>query len=332
MLGTLFFLFTNAGPTYSLKNTVAINIQFQNLPGANNEILKAFNSQNAAKALESYQPLSIKERKREKLKALQILKQSSHSQSLGDINLSSDTLALSLARAEGATLQAMLNLLSAKMIEQNKHLALDKAEPKEKIIQKVEIKPLQDKDQEDSDKKQEKQKEEEKKAAKLSKKSNYLDEVIENATDYLTQLKKQVVKAYGKVLDAISLDQIKEYIDESIRVIHKYAIENPAQIIDEKIIQPLQEFPTQVKKFIDIKIKSAIEEDIKTTFSADEIRSILSRSMKGSLKTDSLRRSVISMDRNLKTYNANRAEDNKLKSPRRRPAKALNKKLALHNV
>ena len=97
-----------------------INLQFQNLNQANSEILKAFNSANSAKALEAYQPLSTKERKLQKLKALQILKQSSDSANLQEISLDTGSLSIALTKADGATLQAMLNLLSAKMIEQNK--------------------------------------------------------------------------------------------------------------------------------------------------------------------------------------------------------------------
>ena len=101
---------------------MAITVRFQNLSHANHEILKTFNSSTAEKALEAYQPLTEKERKLRKLRALQILKESSNSNSLGEISLDNGSLSLALKNAEGATLQAMLNLLSAKMIEQNKIL------------------------------------------------------------------------------------------------------------------------------------------------------------------------------------------------------------------
>ena len=48
--------------------------------------------------------------------------------SLSDISLDDSSLAAALKNADGATLQAMLNLLSAKMIEQNKLLVSKKTE------------------------------------------------------------------------------------------------------------------------------------------------------------------------------------------------------------
>ena len=121
---------------------MVISVQFQNLGQANTEILKAFNSANSAKALEAYQPLDAKRRKLEKLRALQILKQSSESETLADIALTTDTLTVALQKAEGATLQAMLNLLSAKMIEQNKYIYTSKSQAQD-VKAKVQ-KKLQD--------------------------------------------------------------------------------------------------------------------------------------------------------------------------------------------
>ncbi len=307
---------------------MVIQIQFQNLPSANNEILKAFNSQNAAKALEAYQPLSIKDRKREKLRALQLLKQTSYSPTLADISLGSDTLALALARAEGATLQAMLNLLSAKMIEQNKYMAYAQAkaeqerrEAEEKARQAIVAATQQEE--------QDSQEEEQAEAlitALEEQRRDYIQEIVVTATDYLNQLRAEITKAYDRVIDAISLEHIQDYIEQSIKTIRKFAYEIPLDNFNEHILEPLREMPIKVKKFIDIKIKSALEQDIKTTFSADEIKSILTRSMQTKANAAKLNRTITTMDESLRAYSAKQAQQQVAQRARK------DMKLALHNV
>ncbi len=307
---------------------MVIQIQFQNLPSANNEILKAFNSQNAAKALEAYQPLSIKERKREKLRALQLLKQTSYSTTLADISLGSDTLALALARAEGATLQAMLNLLSAKMIEQNKYMAYAQAkaeqerrEAEEKAKLEVATIAEEEQDQQDED-----QQAEELIAEIEKQRRDYIQELVVTATDYLNQLRAEINKVYARVLDAVSLEHIQEYIEHSIKTIRKHAYEIPLENFNEHVLEPLREMPIKVKKFIDIKIKSALEQDIKTTFSANEIKAILNRSMQNRSRSVKLEKAISTMDLNLRAYNAKQAQQQVAQTARK------DLKLALHNV
>ncbi len=309
---------------------MVINIQFQNLPSANNEILKAFNSQNAAKALEAYQPLSIKDRKREKLRALQLLKQTSHSTTLAEISLGSDTLALALARAEGATLQAMLNLLSAKMIEQNKYMAYAQAkaeqerrEAEEKARAQVAALTFEQEESRDQD---EDSQDSEEESLETKQRKDYIRELVINATDYLNQLKAEINKVYSRVLDAVSLEHIQEYIEYSIKTIRKYSYEIPLKNLNEHVLEPLRDMPVKVKKFIDIKIKSALQRDLKTTFSADEIKAILSRSMQSRANSAKLNRTVSSMDEKLRVYNSKQAAKQKANiSPQ-------DMKIALHNV
>ncbi len=309
---------------------MVIQIQFQNLPSANNEILKAFNSQSAARALEAYQPLSIKDRKREKLRALQLLKQTSHSTTLADISIGSDTLALALARAEGATLQAMLNLLSAKMIEQNKYMAYAQAKA-EQERREAEEKARQEllnivAKQEEESKQQEAEEQDSFLAASEEQRRDYVQELLVTATDYLNQLRAEISKAYARVLDAISLEHIQDYIDESIKTLRKIVVETPVDLINEHVLEPLREMPIKVKKFIDIKIKSAMTQDLKTTFSADEIKSILSRSMQTKANAAKLNRTINTMDQSLRIHNAKQAQKQVAVSARR------DMKLALHNV
>jgi hypothetical protein len=307
---------------------VVIQIQFQNLPSANNEILKAFNSQNAAKALEAYQPLSIKERKREKLRALQLLKQTSYSATLADISLGSDTLALALARAEGATLQAMLNLLSAKMIEQNKYMAYAQAKAEQERREaeekaKLEVAAIA---QEEQDQQKEDEQAEQLVAELEKQRRDYVQELLVTATDYLNQLRAEVNKVYARVLDAVSLEHIQEYIEHSIKTIRKYVYEMPLENFNEHVLEPLREMPIKVKKFIDIKIKSALEQDIKTTFSADEIKAILNRSMQNRSRSIKLEKTISTMDQSLRAYNAKQAQQQVAQTARK------DLKLALHNV
>lgn|GEM_PF-2628809 len=309
---------------------MVIQIQFQNLPSANNEILKAFNSHNAARALEAYQPLSIKDRKREKLRALQLLKQTSHSSTLADISLGADTLALALARAEGATLQAMLNLLSAKMIEQNKYMAYAQAkaeqerrEAEAKAREEIIAAQAVESEQEDA---QEEEPQDIFVTATEEQKRDYIQELLVTATDYLNQLRAQISKSYARVLDAVSLEHIQNYIDESIKTLRKLVIETPIDFANEHIIEPLREMPIKVKKFIDIKIKSALDQDLKTTFSAEEIKSILSRSALAKANAAKLNRTINTMDQSLRIHNAKQAQKQVANSARR------DMKLALHNV
>lgn len=250
---------------------MALSIQFQNLNRANSEILKAFNSQNAAKALEAYQPLNAKERSRSKLKALQLLKQESSSVTLADINLNESALAASLQKADGATLQAMLNLLSAHMIEQNKNNILqfiDKEEERRKQKEKK-----QDKDQEQGKKqKQEKPK-------KKQKETKTHEDLIKAVEEYLQKAKARLIDLYDGILDAMSIENIKKFFEDSIHNFKKYLYEMPVEFLDKNVITPIYDFPEELKKQIDVAIDKLTKRNQKRTFTAKEIRSILRSSI-----------------------------------------------------
>lgn len=284
---------------YKLRS-VAINVRFQHLPNANNEILKAFNSNTAAKALEAYQPLDAKNRKREKLKALQILKQNSSSVTLADINLTEGSLAASLSQANGATLQAMLNLLSAKMIEQNKYTIFERAkeseEHKDKLIRRVQEKS-QEEDSESSNEsdKEDQNEDDEKTIEEQKQKANQelVKALLNSVKLHLDQIKEDILRAYNNVLDVFSLKRLRAALDESIKSIKKYIFEQPAEYIDEKLINPIINLPQKMKDYVDTNISQfkQSKDSSELSFSANEIRDILKKSTSEALN-DSLKNSI----------------------------------------
>jgi hypothetical protein len=259
-----------------------ISVQFQNLSQANSEILKAFNSATSAKALEAYQPLSTKERKREKLKALQILKASSESPTLADISLPTDSLAIALQKAEGATLQAMLNLLSAKMIEQNKYTYFDQEK-------QIDLKEEQGEDKEQA--KQEEQAKEQKKSA--------VDQLVEAAATYFKELQEAIIERYSKTMSMMSLENLRKALDESVKVIVRYAYEVPIESFKEYVIDPINEFGTKVTEYIDEGLKNGFISKSKKTFNHKEIRSMLQQTL-STEREEKLENSVLMLDRSLR--------------------------------
>lgn len=270
-----------------------ISVQFQNLSQANSEILKAFNSATSAKALEAYQPLSTKERKREKLKALQILKASSESPTLADISLATDSLTIALQKAEGATLQAMLNLLSAKMIEQNKYTYFDQ-EKQIDLKKKVQAK-LNEYKEEKEDNKEEAKKEEEAKPEKIS----AVDKLVQAATTYFKELQQDIMDRYAKTLSLISLENLQKAFDESMKLIVRYAYEVPAESFKEYVIEPIHEFAAKVTEYIDEGLKNGFSSKSKKTFNHKEIRSMLQQSLTAE-REEKLENSVLMLDRSLR--------------------------------
>ena len=273
---------------------MVISVQFQNLGQANSEILKAFNSATSAKALEAYQPLSTKERKREKLKALQILKEASESQTLADISLPTDSLAIALQKAEGATLQAMLNLLSAKMIEQNKYTYFDQ-EKQIDLKKKVQDKLNEYKEEKDENKEQAKQEE----ALKVEKKSA-VDLLVEAAATYFKELQEAIIDRYSKTMSLISLENLRKALDESVRVIVRYAYEVPVESFKEYVIEPINEFADMVTDYIDEGLKNGFMSKSKKTFNHKEIRSMLQQSLSVE-REEKLENSVLMLDRSLRS-------------------------------
>jgi hypothetical protein len=248
---------------------VAINIQFQNISQANSEILKAFNSSNSAKALEAYQPLDSKERKLEKLRALQILKQSSNSETLADISLSTSTLSIALQNAEGATLQAMLNLLSAKMIEQNKYTYFNE-EDRKKLRQKVQQKldQHQEKNQDNS----EQQKNEPEDSA--------IDKLVKAAQSYFEDIYYDLLEKYKNVLSAVSLENLKKALAESLKTIARIAYETPIEAFKEFVIEPIEDFRASLKSKLDeLSYQGLKKSKSKKAFSAGEIKAMLQKSL-----------------------------------------------------
>lgn len=248
---------------------MAINIQFQNISQANSEILKAFNSSNSAKALEAYQPLDSKERKLEKLRALQILKQSSNSETLADISLSTSTLSIALQNAEGATLQAMLNLLSAKMIEQNKYTYFNE-EDRKKLRQKVQQKldQHQEKNQDNS----EQQKNEPEDSA--------IDKLVKAAQSYFEDIYYDLLEKYKNVLSAVSLENLKKALAESLKTIARIAYETPIEAFKEFVIEPIEDFRASLKSKLDeLSYQGLKKSKSKKAFSAGEIKAMLQKSL-----------------------------------------------------
>ncbi len=252
---------------------MAINIQFQNISQANSEILKAFNSTNSAKALEAYQPLDSKERKLEKLRALQILKQSSNSASLADISLSTTTLSIALQNAEGATLQAMLNLLSAKMVEQNKYTYYDE-EDRKKLRAKVQQKldQHQEKNQENPDQNSKQKPDEDEDSA--------IEKLAKAAQSYFEEIYNDLIEKYKKVLTAVSLENLRKAFFESLKTIARLAYETPIEAFREFVIEPIEDFRANLKTKLDeLSIQGLQKSKSKKSFSAGEIKSMLQKSI-----------------------------------------------------
>ncbi|NBV99954.1 MAG: hypothetical protein EBR67_10720 [Proteobacteria bacterium] len=237
---------------------MAITVRFQNLSHANHEILKTFNSSTAEKALEAYQPLTEKERKLRKLRALQILKESSNSNSLGEISLDNSSLSLALKNAEGATLQAMLNLLSAKMIEQNKILVNQKAQE------------IKDKDEEERKAKLEAERraweesqrellgnEEEQEEAEAEK--SLVETIIEDIVGKFEDLKKFTLKTYQNTLDFFTLKRLKQFYDDAIDMIKDFLYRQPREYFETEIIKPIREIPSRIQNYIENNIKESID-------------------------------------------------------------------------
>jgi hypothetical protein len=237
---------------------MAITVRFQNLSHANHEILKTFNSSTAEKALEAYQPLTEKERKLRKLRALQILKESSNSNSLGEISLDNGSLSLALKNAEGATLQAMLNLLSAKMIEQNKILINQKAQE------------IKDKDEEERKAKLEAEKraweesqrellgnEEEQEEAEAEK--SLVETIIEDIVGRFEDLKKFTLKTYQNTLDFFTLKRLKQFYDDAIDMIKDFLYRQPREYFETEVIKPIREIPSKIQNYIESNIKESID-------------------------------------------------------------------------
>jgi len=248
---------------------VAINIQFQNISQANSEILKAFNSANSARALEAYQPLDAKERKLEKLRALQILKQSSNSPTLADISLTTTTLSTALQNAEGATLQALLNLLSAKMIEQNKYTYFNE-EDRKKLRAKVQQKldQHQEKNQENPDQKQDQDED------------SAIDKLAKAAQSYFEDIYNDLIEKYKKVLSAVSLENLRKAFAESLKTILRLAYETPIEAFREFVIEPIEDFRASLKTKLDeLSLQGLQKSKSKKSFSAGEIKSMLQKSI-----------------------------------------------------
>lgn len=280
---------------------MAISVQFQNLNQANTEILKAFNSANSAKALEAYQPLSAKDRKREKLKALQLLKQSSESETLQDISLNTSSLAVALQKAEGATLQAMLNLLSAKMIEQNKYTYIDTSKQidlKKKVQEKLDEYKEEAKDEQAKQNKEE-AKDKKKDQAKEEKKETAIDKLIQAAATYFKELQEDIMEQYSKFLSAVSLENLRKAFAEGLTMVMKYSYQVPAEAFSEYIIEPINDFRANLKSLLDEGLRTNIFAKSKKTFSHKEIRSMLQNSLDNS-RDIKLERTVLALDRSLK--------------------------------
>ncbi|MEY3369870.1 MAG: hypothetical protein RLZZ361_540 [Cyanobacteriota bacterium] len=248
---------------------MVINIQFQNISQANSEILKAFNSANSARALEAYQPLDAKERKLEKLRALQILKQSSNSPTLADISLTTTTLSTALQNAEGATLQALLNLLSAKMIEQNKYTYFNE-EDRKKLRAKVQQKldQHQEKNQENPDQKQDQDED------------SAIDKLAKAAQSYFEDIYNDLIEKYKKVLSAVSLENLRKAFAESLKTILRLAYETPIEAFREFVIEPIEDFRASLKTKLDeLSLQGLQKSKSKKSFSAGEIKSMLQKSI-----------------------------------------------------
>ncbi|MCE2929743.1 MAG: hypothetical protein LW817_08970, partial [Candidatus Caenarcaniphilales bacterium] len=243
------------------------------------------NSQSSAKALEAYQPLDQKQRKLEKLRALQILKQSSNSDTLAEISLDTTSLSVALRSAEGATLQAMLNLLSAKMIEQNKYTFTDEKKQQE-LKKKIQTK-LGEKVKEV---KQEKEKQEEpkkKKQEQKARKESAIDKLVDAALTYFKEMRDNFIETYKKTLSAISLKNLENAFSEASKLVVRYAYEVPIESFSEFVIEPLENFRNSVKSQIDTAIKTGLGLKPSKAFNSKEIKSLLQKSFEKKTATSS---------------------------------------------
>ena len=269
---------------------MAINVRFQNLSYANHEILKTFNSASAEKALEAYQPLTEKQRKLRKLRALQILKKSSSSGSLSDISLDDSSLAAALKNADGATLQAMLNLLSAKMIEQNKLLVNKKTEEvKEK--QEEERKEKLAAERKAWEEEQAKIAEEE--AQEEDEDKTLVEDLIETVVNKFEDLKKYTLEAYQNTLDFFTLKRLKQFYDGAIEFIKDFLYRQPLEYLQNELIDPILEIPDKIQNHIENNVKESIAKykrmRIPTSlnfispniFSQKELKFVLEKSISG---------------------------------------------------
>lgn len=251
---------------------MAINVTFNNISQANSEILKAFNSSTSAKALEAYQPLTTKQRKLEKLRALQILKQSSESATLADISLETDSLSIALGKADGATLQAMLNLLSAKMIEQNKYVYTSESETedlKEKVKQKLQSKK---EDPKKDQKKEEKSKKDD------SEQEQAIDKLVNAVVTYFEEIRDDFIEKYKKFLDAVSLKNIQQAFKDGAALIRRYTVEAPIEFFNEYVVEPIHDFRENLKDLIDNSINPKTKTVSTKSFSSVDIKSMLNKS------------------------------------------------------
>ena len=249
---------------------MAINVTFSNISQANSEILKAFNSNTSAKALEAYQPLTSKQRKLEKLRALQILKKSSDSATLADISLETDSLAVALKNAEGATLQAMLNLLSAKMIEQNKYIYSSKNQA-EDIKAKVKQKLEERQEQQQGNKKQQEQEQQEPE-------ENAIDKLVNAVVTYFEEIRDDFIEKYKKFLDAVSLENLQKAFKEGVDLVRRYTLEAPVELFNEYVVEPINDFRENLQKLIENSLQTKVKTVSSKTFSANDIKSMLNKS------------------------------------------------------
>lgn len=266
---------------------MAINVRFQNLSYANHEILKTFNSASAEKALEAYQPLTEKQRKLRKLRALQLLKKSSNSGSLSDISLDDSSLVAALKSAEGATLQAMLNLLSAKMIEQNKLLITKKTEEvkvKEEEERKAKLEAEKRAWIEEQARLSEEEEEEDK---------TLIEELIETVVNKFEDLKKYTLEAYQNTLDFFTLKRLKQFYDDAIEFMKDFLYRQPLEYLQNELIEPILEIPNKIQNHIETNVRESINTYKRmgiptslnfispTIFSQKELKFVLEKSISG---------------------------------------------------
>lgn len=277
---------------------MSININFQNLPTANTKILEKFNSEQAAKALEAYQPLNNKKRKSEKLKALQILKTNSGSSSLDNIQLNETSLSSALSQAEGATLQAMLNLLSANMIEQNKNMfyRVTEAVGSEQEEQNKKKKEQKQKQEQSNQRREEKKKENKVDNDIELDPQQQIKRLVDSVKEYLLKAQEAIIHAYEDVVDALSLKKLRSMFDENIKSFSQYMTETPMEFIDQNIINPIYEFPQTIKDFIEESLESARGDD-RQSFDAEEIRRVLRVYKDNDVYDDKLKNSITSLQR-----------------------------------
>lgn len=269
---------------------MAINVRFQNLSYANHEILKTFNSASAVKALEAYQPLTEKQRKLRKLRALQLLKKSSNSGSLSDISLDDSSLVAALKSAEGATLQAMLNLLSAKMIEQNKLLITKKTEEvkvKEEEERKAKLEAEKRAWIEEQARLSEEEEEEEEEDKTL------IEELIETVVNKFEDLKKYTLEAYQNTLDFFTLKRLKQFYDDAIEFMKDFLYRQPLEYLQNELIEPILEIPNKIQNHIETNVRESINTYKRmgiptslnfispTIFSQKELKFVLEKSISG---------------------------------------------------